>query len=117
MGKNPLEETEEPSLSTRVQNAILACNLKNDRVISVHFQGKSFNIPVTQSYVPPTKAEFECFYEDRQSLLELTLRGYPFRHRVLEGKSGSQEIPGVKGKFGLAVQNEAGQRLTEIYQE
>ena len=51
------------------------------------------------------------------SLLELTPGGYPFHHRVLEGKSGSQEIPGVQGKFGLAVQNEAGQRLTEICQE
>ena len=56
----------------RKGNAKLACNLQNDRVISVCFQGKPFNIPVTRSYVPTTGAEVEWFYEDLQDLLELT---------------------------------------------
>ena len=59
----------------RVRNAVLGCNLKNDRMISVHFQGKSFNITVIQVYAPTSnteKAEVEWFYEDLQELLELT---------------------------------------------
>ena len=59
----------------RVQNAVLGCNLKNDRMISVHFQGKPFNITVIQVYVPTSnaeEAEVEWFYEDLQDLLELT---------------------------------------------
>ena len=66
---------EQPSESTRVQNAVLGCNLKNDRRISVHFQGKSFNITVTQVYAPTSnteEAEVEQFYEELQDLLELT---------------------------------------------
>ena len=62
-------------VNKRVQNAELGCNLKNDRVISVHFQGKSFNIKVTQVYGPASnaeEAEVEWFYEDLQDLLELT---------------------------------------------
>ena len=86
-----------------VRNAVLGCNLKNDRMISVHFQGKPFNITVIQVYAPTSnaeEAEVEWFYEDLQYLLELTPKS----------KVGSQETPGVTGKFGLGIQNEAGQR-------
>ena len=64
------------TVNKRVQNAVLGCNLKNDRRISVHFQGKSFNITVIQIYAPTSnaeEAEVEWFYEDLQDLLELTL--------------------------------------------
>ena len=74
-GRNPSEEMEWPSWSTRVQNAVLGCNLKNDRMISVRFQGKPFNITVIQVYVPTSnaeEAEVEWFCEDLQDLLELT---------------------------------------------
>ena len=62
-------------VNKRVQNAVLGCNLKNDRMISVHFQGKPFNIMVIQAYAPTSnaeEAEVEWFYEDRQDLIELT---------------------------------------------
>ena len=62
-------------VNKRVQNAVLGCNLKNDRMISVHFQGKPFNITVIQVYAPNSnaeKAKVEWFYEDRQDLLKLT---------------------------------------------
>ena len=75
LGKNPLGEMEYPSQSTRVQNAVLGCNLKNDRMISVRFQGKPFNITVMQVYALTSnaeEAEVEWFYEDLQDLLELT---------------------------------------------
>ena len=65
MGRNPLEEMEYPSWSTRVQNAVLECNLKNDRMISVHFQGKPFNNMAIQAYAPTgnaEEAEVEQFY-------------------------------------------------------
>ena len=65
--RNPLEEMESPSWSTRVQNAVLGCNLKNDRMISVRFQGKPFNITVIQVNAPTSnteEAEVEQFYED-----------------------------------------------------
>ena len=71
VGKNPLEEMESPSQSIRVQNAVLRCNLKNDRMISVHFQGKPLNITVIQVYAPTSnaeEAEVECIYEDLQDL-------------------------------------------------
>ena len=74
-GRNPSEEMEWPSWSTRVQNAVLGCNLKNNRMISVRFQGKPFNITVIQVYAPTSnteEAEVERFYEDLQDLLELT---------------------------------------------
>ena len=64
-------------VNKRVQNAVLGCNLKNDRMISVHFQGKTFNITVIQVYVPTSnaeEAEVEWFYEDLQDLLELTYK-------------------------------------------
>ena len=74
-GRNPSEEMEWPSWSTRVQNAVLGCNLKNDRMISVRFQGKPLNITVIQVYAPTSnaeEAEVERFSEDLQDLLELT---------------------------------------------
>ena len=88
-------------------------------MISVHFQGKPFNITVIQVYAPSSNAEeteVERFYEDLQDLLELTPK-----KGVLIGdwnaKVGSQETPGVTGKFGLGMRNEAGQRLIEFCQE
>ena len=74
-GRNPLEEMEYPSWSTRVRNVVLGYNLQNDRMISVRFQGKPFNITVIQAYAPTSnaeEAEVEWFYEDLQDLLELT---------------------------------------------
>ena len=86
-------------------------------MISVHFQGKPYNITLIQVYVPTSnaeEAEDEQFYEDLQDLLELTpKKDVLFIIQDWDGKVGSQEIPGVTGKFGLGVQNEAGQRLTE----
>ena len=116
-------------VNKRVRNAVLGCSLKNDRMVSVHFQGKPFNITVIQVYVPISnaeKAEVEWFYEDLQDLLELT----PKKDVLLiigdwNGKVGSQEstllpvlqLLGETGKFGLGVRNEAGQRITEFSQE
>ena len=109
-------------VNKRVQNAILGCNLKNDRMTSINFQGKSFNIMVIQVYAPTSdaeEAEVEQFYEDLQDLLELTpQKDVLFIIGGSNTKVGSQEIPGVTtGIFGLGVQNEAGQRLTEFCQE
>ena len=107
--------------SQRVRNAVLGCNLKNDRMISVHFQGKPFNITVIQVYAPTSnaeEAEVEWFYEDLQDLLELTpKKDVLFIIRDWNAKVGSQETPRITGKFGLGVQNEAGQRLIEYCQE
>ena len=104
-----------------VWNAVLGCNLKNDRMISVRFQGKPFNITVIQVYAPTSntkEAEVEQFYEDLQDLLELTpKKDVLFIIGVWNAKVGSQETPGVTGKFGLGIQNEAGQRLIEFCQE
>ena len=87
----------------------------------VHFQGKAFNITVIQTYAPTTnaeEAEVEQFYEGLQDLLELTpKKDVLFIIGDWNAKVGSQDIPGVTGKFGLGVQNEAGQRLTEFCQE
>ena len=91
-------------------------------MISVHFQGKPFNITVIQVYTPTTnaeEAEAEQFYEYLQELLELTTpkKDVLFIIGDWNAKVESQETPGVTGKFGLGVQNEAGQRLTEFCQE
>ena len=90
-------------------------------MISVPFQGKSFSITVIQVYVPTTNAkevEVEQFYEDLQDLLELTLKkDVLFIMGDWNAKVGSQETPGVTGKFGLGMRNEAGQRLIEFCQE
>ena len=87
-------------------------------MISVHFQGKSFNITIIQVYAPTSnaeEAEVECFYEDFQDLLELTpKKDVLFIIGDWKAKVGSQETLGVTGKFGLGIQNEAGQRLTEF---
>ena len=90
-------------------------------MISVRFQGKPFNITVIQVYGPTSnaeEAEVEWFYEDLQDLVELTLKKYVlFIIGDWNAKVGSQETPGVTGKFGLEVQNEARQRLIEFCQE
>ena len=104
-------------VNKRVKNAVLGCKLKNSRMISVCFQGKPFSIIVIQVYALTSNAEeteIEWFYED----LELTTKKV-----VLSiigdwnPKVGSQETPGVTGRFGLGIQNEAGQRLIEFCQE
>ena len=98
-------------VNKRVRNAVLGCNFKNNGMISVCFQSKPFNITVIQVYAPTTnaeEAEVEGFYEDLHDLLELApKKRCPFHYRELECKVGSQEIPGVRGKFGLVVPNEA----------
>ena len=92
-------------VNKRVQNTVPGCNLKNDRMISVHFQGKPFSITVIQVYALTSsaeEAEVEWFYEDLQDLLELT----PKKDVIIgeeNAKVGSQEIPGVTGKFGVGV--------------
>ena len=105
-------------VNKRVRNAVLRCNLKNYRIIYVHFQGKPFNITVIQVHVPTSNAEAEWFYEDLQDLLELIpKKDVLFIIGDWNTKVGSQETPGITGKFGLGVQNEAGQRLIEFCQE
>ena len=102
-------------------NAVLGCNLKNERMISVRFQGKLFNITVIQVYAltrNAEEAEVEQFYEDLQDLLEITpKKDVLFVIGDWNAKVGSQEIPGVTGKCGLGVRNEARQRLIEFCQE
>ena len=104
-----------------IWNAVLGCNRKNNRIISVHFQGKPFNITVIQVYAPTSnneEAEVDWFYEDLQDLLELTpKKDVLFIIGDWNVKVGSQELTGLTGKFDLGVQNEAGQRLTEFFQE
>ena len=99
-------------INKRVQNAVVGCKLKSNRIISAHFQGKPFNITEIQVYAPTTnanEAEVDLFYEDLEDFQELTPK-----KDVLSMigdwnvKGGSQQIPGVTGKFGLQVQNEAG---------
>ena len=91
------------------------------RMISVRFQGKPFNITVIQVYAPISNAEepeFEWFSEDLQNLLERTpKKDVLFIIGDWNAKVGSQETPGVTGKFGLGMRNEAGQRLIEFCQE
>ena len=88
-------------------------------MISVHFQGKPFNITVIQVYAPTSNTEeAEWFYEDLQDLLEVTSKkDVLFIIGDWYAKVGSQETPGVTGKFGLGMRNEAGQRLIEFCQE
>ena len=108
-------------VNKRVQNAVLGCNLKNDRMISVLFQGKPFNVMVIQVYAPTSnneEAETEQFYEDLQDLLALTpKKDVLFIIGDWIAKVGSQETPRVIGKFGLGVQNEEGQGLIEFCHE
>ena len=99
-------------VNRRVRNAVLGCSLKNDRMISVHFQGKPFNITVIQVYAPTSnteEAEVERFYEDLQHLSELTpKKDVLFIIGDWNAKVGSQETPRVTGKFGPGMRNEAG---------
>ena len=108
-------------VNKRVQNAVLGCNLKNNRIIYVGVQGKPFNVMAIQDYALTSnaeEAEVEWFYEDPQDLLELTPpKDVFFIIGDWNAKVGSQETPGVTGKFGLGVRNEAGQRLIEFCQE
>ena len=107
VGKNPIGKMGSPSQSTRLRNTVFRCNRKNDRLISVCFQGKPFNITVIQVYAPNSnteEAEVEWFYEDLQDLLELTpKKDVLFIIGDWNAKAGSQETPGVIGKFGLGV--------------
>ena len=104
-------------VNKRVRNAVLGCNLKNDRMICL----KPFNITVIQVYAPTSnaeEAEVERCYEDLQDRLELTpKKDILFIIGNWNAKVGSQETPGVTGKFGLGVHNEAEQRLIEFCQE
>ena len=90
-------------------------------MISVHFQGKSFNITGIQVYAPTSnaeEAEIKRFYEDLQDFLELTPKqDVLFIIGDWNAKVGSQETPGITGKFGLEIRNETGQRLIEFCQE
>ena len=108
-------------VNKRVWNAVLGCSLKNDRMISTRFQGKPFSIMVIQIYAPTSNAEeyeVEQFFEDLQGLLEITpKKDVLFIIRDWNAKVGSQETPGVTGKFGLGVQKEARQRLIEFCQD
>ena len=99
------------TVNKRVLNVVFGCNPKNDRMISVHFQGKPFN-GLTQLYALTNnaeEAEVERFYEDLQDLLELSpKKDVLFIIGDGNAKVGSQETPGVTGKLGLGVQNEQG---------
>ena len=91
---------------------VLGCNLKNDRMISVRVQDKPFSITVIQVYAPTShakEAEVEQFYEDLQDLLELTpQKDVLFNRGDWNAKVGSQDIPGVTGKFGLEYKMKQG---------
>ena len=108
-------------VNKRAQNTVFGCNGKKDRMISVHFQGKPFNITVIQVYAPTSNAEeadADWFYEHLQDVLELkSKKDVLFTIGDWNVKVGSQETSGVTEKFGLGVQNEAGQRLTEFCKE
>ena len=108
-------------VNKRIWNGLLRCNLKNNKKISVCFQGKWFNITVTQVYAPTInskEAEVEWFYGDLQDFLELTpKKDVFFIIGDWNAKVGSQEILGVIGNFGHGVQNEAEKRLIEFCQE
>ena len=108
-------------VNKRVQNTVLGCNLKNDRMNSLLLQGKPFNITIIQVYASTSnaeEAEVEWFCEDLQDLVELTPpKDVLFILGDWNVKVGSQETPGVTGKFGLGMWNEAGQRLIEFCQE
>ena len=108
-------------VNQRIWNSVLGCSLKNNGMTRVRFQGKPFNIMVIQVYAQTSdaeEAEVEWFYEDLQDLLELTpKKEILFIIGDWNAKVESQETPGVTGKFGLGVWNEARQRLIEFCQE
>ena len=106
-------------VNRRIQNAVLGCTVKNDRMISFPFQDKPFNITVIQDCAPTTDAkevEVDWLYEDLQHLLELTpKKDVLFIIGDWNAKVGSQETPRVTGKFDLGIQNEAEQRLIKSF--
>ena len=108
-------------VNKRIRNAVFGCSLKNDRMISFCLQGKPFNITVIQVYAPTSnteETEVEWFYEDLQDLSELTPKNDDlFIIGDWNAKVGSQETPGVTGKFGLGMRNETRQRLIEFCQD
>ena len=108
-------------VNKRVLNPVLGCNLKNNRMISVRFQGKPFNITVIQVYAPTSnteEAEVEQFYEDLQDLLEVTpQKRCPFCSRGLECKSRKSRNTWSNRQICPWYENEAGQRLIEFCQE
>ena len=99
-------------VNKRVRYAVLGCNLKNDRMLSVHFQGKPFNITVIQVYTPNSnakEAEIELFYEDLQDLLEVTQkRNVHFIVANWNAKAEHQEIPGIKANLAMEYQMKQG---------
>ena len=99
-------------VNKRVRNAVLGCSLKNDKMISVHFRGKPFNIMIIHGYASTSnaeEAEVERVYEDLQDLLERTpKKDVLFIIGDWNAKVGSQETPALTGKFGLGIQNEQG---------
>ena len=117
----PQKKWSSHQVNKRVQNGVAGCNLKNDTMISVRFQGKPFNTTGIQVCAPTSndeEAEVEWFYEARQDLLELTPKKDVLYVIVdWNATGGSQETPGVTGKFGPGVWNEAGQRLIEFCKE
>ena len=118
VGKNPLEVA--LTVNQRVWNAVLGCSLKNDRMISVHFQGTLFSITVIQAYAQPQMPRswsWPVLWRPTRSSRSNSKNKCPFHHRGLECKSRKSKEPGVTGNFGLGVWNEAGQRLTEFCQE
>ena len=119
-GKESLRRNRVPLIvKRRAQNPVLGCNLKNDRMVSAHFQSNSFNITVIQVCAPTTEDsedEVAQFFEDLHDLLELTHThtNVLFIIGDSNAKVGIQVISGEKRKFGLGGKNEAGQRLTEF---
>ena len=107
-------------VNKRVWNKVIGCNLKTNRMISVHFQGKPFNITVIQVYAPTSnaeEAEVELFYADLQDLLANIQKRCPFHHRVLECKSRKSKDTWRNRQIMFGVQNEAEQRVTGFFQE
>ena len=120
-GRNPSDWSSHHGQKKSLKCSTWMQSQKRQNDLSVCFQGKPFNITVIQIYAPTSnaeEAEVECFYEDLQDLLELTpQKDVLFIIGNWNAKVGSQETPGVTGKFGLGIRNEAGQRLIEFCQE
>ena len=103
VGKNALEEMNSPIVNKKSPNSVLGCNLKNDRMLLARFQGKPFNITVIQVHAPTTdvnEAEVDHFYEDRHDLELTPKKDVFFIIKDWNAKEGSQDIPGVTGRFG-----------------
>ena len=104
-------------VSKRVQNAVLGCNLKNNRRIFVRFQGKSFSITVIQAYAPISNGSRTVLWRPSRPFRTNTQKRCPFHIGDWNAKVGSQETSGVTCKFGLGVWNEARQSIIEFCQE